>query len=64
MSHCCTVGYKLVTVIDDIKFEFNDLSLYTKNDSERTWGLTVYRMFYSINYIFIISKEEIKLLIK
>jgi len=36
MSLCCTVGYKWVTIIDDVKFEFNDIiSLYKKNDSER-----------------------------
>jgi len=36
MLLCYTVGYKWVTVLDDIEFEFNDvISLYTKNDSER-----------------------------
>ena len=36
MTLCCTEGYKWVTVMDGIKFEFNDIiSLYTKNDSER-----------------------------
>jgi len=31
MSLCCTVGYKWVTVIDGIKFEFNDIiSFYKK----------------------------------
>jgi len=25
MSICCTVGYKWVTVIDGVKFEFNDI---------------------------------------
>ena len=36
MSLCCIEGYKWVTVMDGIKFEFNDIiSLYTKNDSER-----------------------------
>jgi len=30
------VGYKRVTVMDSVKFEFNDLILlYTKNDSEQ-----------------------------
>jgi len=24
MSLCCTVGYKWVTVMDGVKFEFND----------------------------------------
>jgi len=37
MSICCTVGHKLVTVMDGMKFEFNNVcaSLYTNNDSER-----------------------------
>jgi len=35
MSLCCTVGYKWVTVMAGIKFEFNDISLYIKNNSER-----------------------------
>jgi len=36
MSLCCTIGYKWVTVIEGVKFEFNDIiSLYKKNDSER-----------------------------
>jgi len=31
-----TVGYKWVTLMDVVKFEFNDIiSLYKKNDSER-----------------------------
>jgi len=31
MSLCCTVGYKWVTVIDGVKFEFNDIiTLYKK----------------------------------
>jgi len=35
MSLCCTVGYKWVTVMDGVKFEFNNIiSLYKKNDSE------------------------------
>jgi len=34
---CCTIGYnKWVTVMDGVKFGFNDIiSLYMKNDSER-----------------------------
>jgi len=37
VSLCCTVGYKGVTVMDDVKFEFNDkISLYAENDSERS----------------------------
>ena len=33
MSLCCTVIYKWVTVMDGIKYEFNDIiSLNTKND--------------------------------
>jgi len=36
MSLCCIVGYKWVTLMDGVKFEFNDIiSLYKKNDSER-----------------------------
>jgi len=36
MSLCCTVDYKWVTVMNGVKFEFNDIiSLYKKNDSER-----------------------------
>jgi len=51
MSLCCTVGYKWVTVMDGIKFESNDIiSLYTKNDSERRW-------FVSLGYI--IFKEKL-----
>ena len=35
MSLCCTVGYKWVTVMDGVQFEFNDIiSLYKKNDFE------------------------------
>jgi len=31
----CTVGYKLVTITDEVKFEFNvKISMYKKNDSE------------------------------
>jgi len=34
MSLCCTIGYKWVTVMDGVKFEFNDIiSLYKKIDS-------------------------------
>jgi len=33
---CCGVGYKWVTAMDGVKFEFNYIiSLYKKNDSER-----------------------------
>jgi len=33
MSLCCTVGYKWVTLMDGIEFEFNDIiSLYKKNE--------------------------------
>jgi len=33
---CCTVGYKWVTVMDGVKFEFNHIiPFYKKNDSER-----------------------------
>jgi len=36
MSLYCTVGDKWVTVMDGVKFDFNDIiSLYKKNDSER-----------------------------
>jgi len=35
-----TVDYKWVTVMNGVKFEINDeISLYTKNDSERRVGL-------------------------
>jgi len=35
MSLCCTVAYEWITVMDVIKFEFNDIiTLYMKNDSE------------------------------
>jgi len=30
ISFCCTVVYKWVIVVDGIKFESNDISLYTK----------------------------------
>jgi len=44
MFRCCTVGYKWVTVMGGVKFEFNDIiSLYTKNDFER-------RKFVSLGY--------------
>ena len=49
MSLCCTVVYKWVTVMDGIKFEFNDIiSLYTKNDSDRR---RVFSLGYFIQYI-------------
>ena len=39
MSLCCTVGYKWVTVMDGVKFEFNDIiSLYKKNDPDRSYS--------------------------
>jgi len=50
MSLCCAVGYKWITVMDGVKFEFNDtISLYKKNDSERKrsvslWYYQVYLM--------------------
>jgi len=28
MSLCCTEGYKWVTVMDGVKFEFNDIISY------------------------------------
>jgi len=31
MSLCCTVDYKWVTVMDGIKYEFNDIILLHKN---------------------------------
>jgi len=34
VSLSCTVGHKWVTVMDGVKFELNDISLYTKNNSE------------------------------
>jgi len=45
MSLCYTViTYKWVTVIDDIKFEFNDITfIIYENDSER-------RQFVSLEY--------------
>jgi len=37
MSLCYIVGYKWVTEMNGVKFEFNDIiSLYKKNDSERS----------------------------
>jgi len=44
MSLRCTVGYKWVTIMDGIKFEFEDIYIY---------------MLYYINYIIIISKTKI-----
>jgi len=42
VSLCCTVGYKWVTVMDVVEFEFNDIiSLYKKNDSERRWSISL-----------------------
>jgi len=42
MSLCCTEGYKWVTVMDGVRFEFNDIiSLYTKNDSERIFYIYI-----------------------
>jgi len=42
MSLCCTVGYKWVTVMDGIKFEFSYVkSFYMKNDSERRWSVSL-----------------------
>lgn len=36
MSFYCPVGYKWVSVMDDDKFESNDIKLlYMKNDSEQ-----------------------------
>jgi len=40
MSLCCTVGYKWITVMDGVKFEFNDIiSLYY--DYKRFWAKTI-----------------------
>jgi len=41
VSLSCTLGYKCVTVMDGVKFEFDDIiSLYKKNNSE--WRLSSY----------------------
>jgi len=35
-SLCSRIGYKWVTVMDSVKFEFNDvITMYKKNDFER-----------------------------
>jgi len=43
MSLCCTVSYKWVNVslMDCIKLEFNDISLYKKNDSGAGWFVSL-----------------------
>jgi len=47
MLLCCTVGYNWFTVVDDIKFEFNDIQLlYTKNNSERRRFVTLGFLYY------------------
>jgi len=47
MSLCCTVGCKWVTVMDGVKFEFNDIiSLYKKNDSEQKRPVSLYYQVY------------------
>jgi len=48
MSLCCTTGYKWVTVLDGVKFEFNDIILlYTKKTILSIDSLS--RIFYIIN---------------
>jgi len=35
VSHCCTVSYKWVIVLDCVEFEYNDIiSLYTKKGTD------------------------------
>jgi len=41
--HYCTVGYKWVTMMNDVKFEFNAIiSLGPKSDSERRQAISIY----------------------
>jgi len=53
VSLCCTVGSKWVTEMDGVKFEFNDIQKYTKNDlsedSLSAYNITKYEgIFYDI----------------
>ena len=41
MSLCCTVGYKWVTVMDGVKFEFNDIGNIIAVWEKRFWAKTV-----------------------
>jgi len=48
---CCTVGYKKVTVMDGVKFEFEDLISLYKNtilneDGQSAYGITKYILCY------------------
>jgi len=64
MSLCCTVDYKWVTVMHSVKFEFNDISLYTKNDSERRRSVSLgyldisYYIYTYRYYLLLISYYE------
>jgi len=43
ISLCCKFDYKWVTVMNGVKFEFNDLiSLYKKNYSERKQSVSLW----------------------
>jgi len=54
VSLCCTVGYKWVTLMDGVKFEFNDIiiSLFTKNDSDED-GDILLQQYYCLVYLMI-----------
>lgn len=44
MLLCCTVGYKWITVMDGVKFKFNDTKpLYTKTIQSKD-GLLAYNI--------------------
>jgi len=46
MSLCCIIGYKLVTVMDGVKFEFNVIiSCYKKTDSEHSQPMILLSIF-------------------
>jgi len=66
MSLCCTVGYMWVTVMDSLKFEFNDNTRYMrllckKNDTERIVALiilccTLVFLYYQVDVVIFIKK--------
>jgi len=57
MSLCYAVGYKWVTVMYSVKFEFNDIiSLYKKNHSEQRLD------FLYCYYLFIIACKAVSII--
>jgi len=58
MSLCCTVGYKWITAMDGIKFEFNGIISYEKQSRIETVCKT--KICYTILIILLLLKNKNK----